>query len=119
YDEETFQQIILHEKVHIRQRHTLDILFAEIMLVFQWFNPFAWIYRREVEDNLEFLTDDQLTQKEHVNKQRYQLSLLKVSAPHFPLSLTNNYNQSTLKKRIAMMNKKKSSLHTGWKYFFL
>src|SRR4029079_12241467 len=87
--------------------------------VFQWFNPFAWIYRKEIENNLEFLTDDQLTQKEKVDKQRYQLSLLKVSAPHFPLSLTNNYNQSILKKRIAMMNTKRSNLHTAWKYFFL
>ena len=49
-----------HEKVHIRQKHTLDILFAELVLIFQWFNPFAWIYRREIESNLEFLTDDQL-----------------------------------------------------------
>jgi hypothetical protein len=118
YEWETYNQIIEHEKVHIRQNHTLDIIIAELLLIFQWFNPFAWIYRREIESNLEFLTDDQLMQQK-VDKQRYQLSLVQVSAPHFPLSLTTNYNQSILKKRIAMMNKKRSNLHTAWKYFFL
>ena len=37
-------------------------LFAELVLIFQWFNPFAWLYRKELENNLEFLTDDQLVQ---------------------------------------------------------
>jgi len=119
YDWETYSQILLHEKIHIRQKHTIDILIAELLLIFQWFNPFAWIYRREIESNLEFLTDDQLMQKEKVDKKSYQLSLVQVSAPHFPLSLTTNYNQSILKKRIAMMNTKRSNLHTAWKYFFL
>lgn len=119
YDWDTYEQIILHEKIHIQQRHTLDIVLAEMVLIFQWFNPFAWQYRREIENNLEFLTDDQLVRREEVEKTTYQMSLLKVSAPHFPLSLTTNYNQSLLKKRIAMMNSKKSNVHTAWKYFFL
>ncbi|HEY0676679.1 MAG TPA: M56 family metallopeptidase, partial [Chitinophagaceae bacterium] len=119
YEWETYNQILLHEKVHIQQKHSLDLLIAELMLIFQWFNPFAWIYRKEVENNLEFLTDDHLVQHKGVERSSYQLSLLKVSAPHFPLSLTTNYNQSLLKKRIAMMNTKKSNVHTAWKYFFL
>jgi hypothetical protein len=118
YDWDTYNQILEHEKVHIRQSHTLDIIIAELVLIFQWFNPFAWIYRREIESNLEFLTDDQLLQQK-IDKQSYQLSLVKVSAPHLPLSLTTNYNQSILKKRIAMMNIKRSNLHTAWKYFFM
>lgn len=119
YEWETYNQILQHEKVHIRQGHSFDILLAEIVLIFQWFNPFAWIYRKEIESNLEFLTDDQMLQHEKVEASTYQLSLLKVSAPHFPLSVTTNYNQSLLKKRIAMMNVKKSNMHTAWKYFFL
>jgi hypothetical protein len=119
YEWETYNQILLHEKIHIREKHTIDILFAELVLIFQWFNPFAWIYRSEIESNLEFLTDDQLMKRDEVDKKTYQLSLVKVSAPHFPLSLTTNYNQSILKKRIAMMNRKRSNLHTAWKYFFL
>lgn len=119
YDWDTYNQILQHEKVHIRQGHTLDILIAELVLIFQWFNPFAWLYRKEVESNLEFLTDEHMVEREAVEKESYQMSLLKVSTPHFPLSLTTNYNQSLLKKRIAMMNAKKSNVHTAWKYFFL
>ncbi|HYE55358.1 MAG TPA: M56 family metallopeptidase, partial [Chitinophagaceae bacterium] len=119
YDWDTYNQILLHEKVHIQQRHTLDIVLAELVLILQWFNPFAWVYRKEVENNLEFLTDDQLVQHQEIDPASYQLSLLKVSTPHFPLSLTTNYNQSLLKKRIVMMNAKKSNVHTAWKYFFL
>jgi hypothetical protein len=119
YDWETYNQILLHEKIHIEQGHTFDILLAEVILVFQWFNPFAWLYRRELENNLEFLTDDELLHDPAVEKTSYQMSLLKVSAPHFPLSLTTNYNQSLLKKRLFMMNSKRSNVHTTWKYFFL
>ena len=119
YDWETYNQIILHEKIHIGQGHTLDIVLAEIILVFQWFNPFAWLYRKELENNLEFLTDDQLLHNPQVERTSYQMSLLKVSAPHFPLSVTTNYNQSLLKKRLVMMNTKRSNVHTTWKYFFL
>jgi hypothetical protein len=119
YDWETYNQILIHEKIHVSGRHTLDILLAEIALVIQWFNPFAWLYRREVENNLEFLTDANVLLHQEVERSAYQLSLLRVSAPHLPFSLTNNYNQSLLKRRIVMMNSKRSSLHTVWKYFFL
>ncbi|NEU09350.1 M56 family metallopeptidase [Flavihumibacter sp. R14] len=119
YDWDTYNQILLHEKIHIREGHSFDLLFAEIVLIFQWFNPFAWIYRKELESNLEYLTDQQLLEHSDIDQESYQLSLLKVSAPHFPLSLTTNYNQSLLKKRVTMMNAKKSNVNTTWKYLFL
>ncbi len=119
YDWETYNQILLHEKTHIRQWHSLDIMLAELVLVFQWFNPFAWLYRKEMENNLEFLTDDVVLYRNDIEKTSYQLNLLKVAAPHFPLRITNNYNQSLLKKRVIMMNTKRSNLHTMWKYFIL
>jgi len=119
YDWETYNQILIHEKIHVSGRHTLDILLAEIALVIQWFNPFAWLYRREVENNLEFLTDAHVLLDATIERSAYQLSLLRVSAPHLPFSLTNNYNQSLLKRRIVMMNSQSSSQHTVWKYFFL
>jgi BlaR1 peptidase M56 len=119
YDWETYSQILLHEKVHIEQRHSLDIIVAELVLVLQWFNPFAWLYRTEVENNLEFLTDDAVLEHKEIEKSSYQMSLLKVSAPHLSLGITTNYNQSLLKRRIVMMNSKKSNIHIMWKYFFL
>jgi hypothetical protein len=119
YDWETYTQVLEHEKIHVQEKHTLDLVFAELVIIFQWFNPFAWWYRKALENNLEFLTDARLLHHPQVEKATYQLSLLKVSAPHFPLSLTTNYNQSLLKKRVAMMNAKKSNVHTAWKYLFL
>jgi hypothetical protein len=119
YDFETYTQVLLHEKIHIEQKHTLDLLIAEIVLIFQWFNPFAWQLRKALENNLEFLTDNSLLQHDAVEKKTYQVSLLKVAAPYYPLSLTTNYNQSLIKKRLIMMNAKKSNVHTIWKYFFL
>jgi hypothetical protein len=119
YEWETYNQILQHEKIHIEQKHTIDLLLAELVLVFQWFNPFAWQWRKALESNLEFLTDNEMLLQYTVEKESYQFSLLKVAAPHFPLSLTTNYNQSLIKKRIIMMNSKKSSVHTTWKYFFL
>jgi len=119
YEWETYSQIILHEKIHIQQGHSYDILLAELALIFQWFNPFAWLYRKAVEDNLEFLTDNDLLEHKDIDRSSYQLSLVKVSAPHFPVSLTTNYNQSILKKRLIMMNAKKSNLNTTWKYLFI
>ncbi len=118
YDWETYNQIIQHEKVHLAQRHSLDILLAEALIVLQWFNPLAWLYRKAIEDNLEYLTDATVLEA-GVDRSAYQMNLLQVAVPSFPLSPANNYNQSTLKKRITMMNAKKSSLQTSWKYLFL
>ncbi|MBS1523948.1 MAG: M56 family metallopeptidase [Bacteroidetes bacterium] len=119
YDWDTYNQILIHEKVHIQQGHSFDIMLSELVLVFQWFNPFAWLYRGELGNNLEFLTDEAVLDQNEVEKSSYQMSLLKVSAPHLALSVTTNYNQSLLKKRIVMMNAKKSNIHTMWKYFIL
>lgn len=119
YDWETYNQILLHEKVHIRQGHTVDLILAELMLIVQWFNPFAWLYRKELESNLEFLTDDSVLHDHGVEAEGYAMSLLKVSIPNFSMRVTTNYNQSLLKKRIVMMNAKRSNIHTMWKYFML
>ncbi|RZL62169.1 MAG: M56 family metallopeptidase [Pedobacter sp.] len=119
YDWETYNQILTHEKVHIKQGHTFDLMLAEIVLVFQWFNPFAWLYRKELESNLEFLTDDSVLYKHHIDLEDYQLSLLKVSVPNLSMNITTNYNQSLLKRRIVMMNSKRSNVHIMWKYLMI
>ncbi|MTI30081.1 M56 family metallopeptidase, partial [Xanthovirga aplysinae] len=119
YDWDTYSQILAHEKIHVDQKHSLDLLLAELVLVFQWFNPFAWMYRKSLEHNLEYLTDSSLLVGRTVEKESYQLSLLKVSVPHFPLGVSTNYNQSFIKKRITMMNSKKSSPHSAGKYAFI
>ncbi|MEM8585450.1 MAG: M56 family metallopeptidase [Bacteroidota bacterium] len=118
YDPETFQQIVDHERIHIRQRHSLDILLAELLVVVQWCNPFAWLYRWAMEHNLEFLTDSEML-RQGTDKTGYQMNLVRVSVPNLPQGLTSNYNQNFLKKRIQMMNVKQSTLRSGWKYLAL
>lgn len=118
YDPETYEQILAHEKIHIDQTHYLDMLLVEIAVIAFWFNPFVWLFRKAITNNLEFLTDESMLTK-GFPKQSYQLSLLKVSVPQYPLNLTTNYNQSFLKNRIAMMNTKKSSARSAWKYLFI
>ncbi|MTB53644.1 M56 family metallopeptidase [Lewinella sp. W8] len=115
YDPDTFHQIVQHEAVHVRQRHSLDLLIAEALVVVQWFNPFAWWYRAAIENNLEFLTDAEVL-RQGEDPIDYQMSLLKVAVPNLPLGLTTSYNQKLLEKRISMMKTKRSSLRSGWKY---
>jgi hypothetical protein len=119
YDYPTYEQIIAHERVHARLWHTLDLLLAEVAVIVLWFNPLAWLLRREIEKNLEYQTDAALLAAGAVDQEAYQLSLLRIAAPDKPLSLTTNYNQSLLKQRILMMNAKRSTPHRYWKYAFM
>lgn len=118
YDQMTYNQILDHEAVHIKDRHSYDMLIAELLLILQWYNPFAWMYKKAVENNLEFITDHQMIHR-GIDAQQYQMSLVRVAIPLHTLSLVNNYNQSFLKKRIIMMNAQKSSLRNSWKYLIL
>ena len=119
YDYETYQQIIAHEKIHVKLWHTIDLLMSELAVVALWFNPFIWILRREVEKNIEFQTDDLMINENVEVKESYQLSLVKIGSHTQPLTITTNYNQSLLKQRIIKMNAKKSNIHSYWKYSFI
>ena len=107
YDYDTYEQILEHEKVHVQRMHSLDLLLSELAVVFLWFNPFSWILRKEVEKNIEFETDHILVTQRDVEKQNYQLNLVKIACTKKPLSITTNYNQSLIKQRIMKMNIKK------------
>lgn len=99
--------VLTHELVHIQQKHTWDIVLAELTLIVQWFNPAAWLYRRFVEINLEYLADRQVLQQ-NWDKKNYQLSLLEWAYGDFRNHLSTAYNFSPLKERIMMMNRKPS-----------
>jgi len=118
YDPETYEHIIEHEKIHIDQSHFVDKIIAEILVIVFWFNPITWLLRSSVSKNLEFLTDYSLIQK-GIEVNKYQMSLLKVSVSNKPFNLTMSYNNSFLKNRIIMMNSKKSSVVSSWKYLFI
>ena len=119
YDFETYEQIIKHEKTHVKLGHSFDLLFAELAVIALWFNPLIWLFKKEIEKNNEYQTDSILVEKEKVRKDQYQLNLLQIAVPNKPLNITTNYNQSLIKQRIIMMNSKRSTPHAYWKYSFL
>ncbi|MFD1769649.1 M56 family metallopeptidase [Sphingobacterium suaedae] len=108
HQEQELYDIFEHENIHVKGLHTIDILLFEIVWIGCWYNPFVWLMRRAVRQNLEFLTDQQVLNK-GVDRQAYQYSLLRVSREGAAVGISNQFNFKLLKKRIMMMNKRRSS----------
>lgn len=117
HSEKELDAILAHEMVHVRQWHTLDIILAELSVVFYWFNPGVWLMKKAVKENLEFITDQNILKK-GMDKKAYQYSLLGVGQLTASVAIVNNFNLSDLKKRIQMMNSKRSSKLTLSRYAF-
>ncbi|MFD2921167.1 M56 family metallopeptidase [Terrimonas rubra] len=111
------EKIIQHEFVHVKQKHTIDIICSEIICFLNWYNPFAWLIRKAVRQNLEYIADDTVLGN-GINKKEYQYLLLKVIGNQ-KFSIATPFNFSSLKKRIAMMNKLKTSKIHVLKFLFL
>mgnify|MGYP001546317765 CR=1 FL=1 len=105
---EELPAILRHERVHVRQWHSADVVLGELNNIFYWFNPGAWLMKTAIRENLEFITDRYLLQQ-GVDKTAYQYNLIKVSGIPYATAIANNFNFSHLKNRIIMMNSKRSS----------
>ena len=75
HSENELEEILLHEKAHVAQYHTIDVLIAEIVTIICWINPFAWLLKREVRDNLEYLADRKVLLS-GIDSKSYQYHLL-------------------------------------------
>jgi beta-lactamase regulating signal transducer with metallopeptidase domain len=117
HSEEELQEIIRHEFVHVRQHHSLDIIWSEILCLLNWYNPFAWLLKRAIRQNLEFIADHKVLEN-GVNKKEYQYLLLKVIGNN-QYSIATPFNFSSLKKRIAMMNKLRSAKVNLLRFLFV
>ena len=111
------EEIIRHEFVHVKQRHSIDILWTELFCILNWYNPFAWLLRQAVRQNLEFIADNKVVAN-GIDRKQYQYLLLKVIGNN-QFSIAQKFNFSSLKKRIAMMNKLKSTRIHLVKFLFL
>ncbi len=107
FNEKELEQVITHEKTHARQLHSIDVLISNLLTIILWFNPFSWLYKKEIIQNLEFIADRQANTKSKSLKS-YQKLLLKTSLSQNQLSISNNFYQSLIKKRIIMLQKSKS-----------
>lgn len=101
--------IVEHEKIHAKQGHTYDLLFAELLTIIHWFNPFAYFLKKAIKENHEYITDNELIAKLN-DKNSYQLLLLKYSNTIHSNILTHNFSYSLLKRRLKIMKKQKNNL---------
>jgi len=113
YTKDELDEIITHEQVHCRQGHSFDILLVEILVCLFWFNPFIWLLRRDIKQNIEYYTD-RMTLMSGFDRKHYQYSLLRVSNGNY--QIVNNFHFNNIKKRIIMMNKKESPRIMSAKY---
>jgi TonB family protein len=101
------KEIFSHELAHIKQKHSADILFIELITIFAWINPFLYLYRKAIHLNHEFLADEFVVDT-FSSTQDYQLLLLDKARQSSVLVLSCSFNYLQTKKRIIMMTKKTS-----------
>ena len=115
---ENGEAIMLHEKAHLRLRHSVDLLVTDIAGCLQWFNPAMWLLRRELRAIHEYEADEAVLDS-GVDAKQYQLLLIRKAAGGRWYSVANSFNHSKLKNRITMMLRKRSSRWTGARVLFL
>ena len=101
-------EILAHETAHIRYGHSFDRIFMDLVCAIQWFNPFVWLFRRELCAVHEFQADQKVVDS-GFNAKLYQILLVKKAAGRRWNFVANSLNHSNLKNRITMMTRKKSS----------
>ena len=107
HTEEEFNEILTHEQTHARQWHSIDVIISELVCIFCWCNPFAWLMKREIRTNLEYMADARVLENGYDSK-TYQYHLLGLSHQKAAVTIYNSFNVLPLKKRIKMMNKKRT-----------
>lgn len=102
------REILLHEKAHILNLHSMDILFLTLVEAVQWWNPIAYLLGYSLRDVHEYEADDYVLHQ-GVSLQNYQALIVKKSLANTSYAFANNFNHSLIKKRIYMMNHPKSN----------
>jgi len=115
YSAVELENIIEHEKVHSEQNHTFDVLISRVFCILFWFNPFVWLYKKAITQNLEFIADKVAAQR-ITDRRSYQYTLLKITTHENCVAITNHFYQSLIKKRIVMLNKNQSKKRNSWKF---
>ncbi|MBN2892452.1 MAG: peptidoglycan DD-metalloendopeptidase family protein [Bacteroidales bacterium] len=110
--------IIEHEKAHVDLLHFVDLILTEIFIIFQWFNPFVYFYRKTLKTIHEFQADEKVL-KGDVKKSQYLEILLQNFEHENLFGFQNNFNGLTLKKRVKMITKNKSSKIKIAKYLLM
>lgn len=112
-DTKGWEKMLEHERQHIHQGHSVDVLVLEVIAVLQWFNPFFWLFRRALRENHEFLADQAVLS--HGTAPSWYKQILINQYVGDQIVLANNFNYSLIKTRIKMMSKIKSKKIAGFK----
>jgi N-acetylmuramoyl-L-alanine amidase/beta-lactamase regulating signal transducer with metallopeptidase domain len=97
-------ELFTHELVHVNQKHSLDILFIELLKVLFWFNPIFIFYKKAIQLNHEFLADGEIV-RTYNDVPFYQNLLLHKGNGNQTIYLASNLNYLVTKKRLIMMTK--------------
>lgn len=106
-EETSFESILAHEKSHLNQYHFVDLFLIEMVTIIQWFNPIVWLYERSLKEVHEYMADDEVL-KQGVSKGNYQALLVNQALGGPVFTISHQFNQSLILKRIVMMTKMKS-----------
>jgi len=118
YEQGLEPQLLAHEIAHVRQRHTLDLIFVELLSVVFWFNPIVRLYKQTIQANHEFLADEAVNQQ-FQNVPAYQNLLLEKCGITQSLRLNNHFKQSITKLRLVMMYKQTAPIKAALKKLIL
>lgn len=108
-DQSEFDQILAHEKTHVKERHSIDLIFVQLLAAFLWFNPVVWLLIKSLKQTHEYIADKNMLRK-GFSLVEYQTLLLRQLISNNSYGLVHNFNLSFIKKRITMMSIKES----GW-----
>ncbi len=111
------ESILAHELVHIRQYHSFDLLFFELMRIVFWFNPLTYVYQSRMAELHEFIADAQVAKTD--KKEQYQMLLSEVFETQHISFINQFFKKSLIKKRIVMLSKSKSKKVFQLKYLLL
>lgn len=113
FTDNELQQVLAHERAHIRQRHTADLLFLEAVKVLQWFNPLIYLYLRELKSVHEYLADEEVLAQGAVKHDYLELLYKQLCMGKF-VPVGNSFRHFITKKRIQMMNQKEKRRMSAW-----
>jgi len=111
------EKIITHEQVHVNDGHTYDVLISEFLTIFFWYNPFSWLTKNEIKQNLEYIADQDVIKK-GFNKQEYQMTILNLSTKVYCKLPVNHFSQIKFRNRFYKMNEASSTKRRLFAMYF-
>ena len=117
-EEKELQNILWHERVHVAQKHWVDIVFFDLLIIFQWFNPLAWSLAKSVKLNHEYLADREVMKNSQDSTYYYRI-LLKYALGSDHALAVNYFSKSKLKNRIKMMTTKTTTTRLSFYRYLL